>query len=171
MENMLQKQLSCWIAFWISNVNNLFFRYLLFIWLLLYEGGALALFDRCSSCCCLYTTSSFGLQHMQQQQADSTYWTYKNNRPINNCAMNNSVTSDSFIHIIMHKKNKQGNSEYSHVPVLWGTDHHSVHLVPKSGTPLGGSPVFSHSAVIPALKERSNPRVRSIVGESFHNQK
>lgn len=48
--------------------------------------------NRCSSlCCCLYSTSSFRLRHIEQR-ADSTYWIHKNNKPIKNCGMNNSIT-------------------------------------------------------------------------------
>ena len=60
--------------------------------LLIYQGEMQTFNNRCSSlCCCLYSTSSFRLQHIEQRP-DSTYWIHKNNKPIKNCGMNNSIT-------------------------------------------------------------------------------
>ena len=60
---------------------------------LLHQGAPPPFNNRCSSlCCCLRSTSSFRLRHIEQR-ADSTYWIHKNNKPIKNCRMNNSATT------------------------------------------------------------------------------
>lgn len=68
--------------------------------------------NRCSSlCCCLYSTSCFRLQHTEQR-ADSIYWIHKNNKPIKNDCMNNSIASpeETISLILLHN---QWNSKMS----------------------------------------------------------
>lgn len=66
----------------------------IFICLLLCDQGVMLPFNnRCSPLCrCLYSKSCFRLQYIEQR-ADSTYWIDKNNKPIKNFGVNNSVTS------------------------------------------------------------------------------
>lgn len=84
--------------------NTISFTYILICLLLIQQGGMQTFNNRCSSlCCCLYSTSSFRLRHIEQR-ADSTYWIHKNNKPIKKCGMNNSITGpeDKISLILLH---------------------------------------------------------------------
>lgn len=102
---------------------------LIFIYLLLIcQGGMLAFNDRCSSfCCCLYSTSSFRLWRIEQR-ADSTYWIHKNNKPIKNFGMNNSITSpeETISLISLHIWKTTSEQKHPLVAFVEGTDHYSA---------------------------------------------
>lgn len=147
-----------WVGILYGNMWHVYFIYFI---CLIYQGGMLAFNNRCSSlCCCLYSTSSFRLEHTEQR-ADSIYWIHKNNKPIKNGGMNNGITSpeETISLILLHN---QWNSKKTAPCFLCSRDwslRHSLVGIPNleahTAGNIWGSPVISSQGSREAIKSNS----------------